>query len=199
MVAAVAYLNMIGLQTRPQHTLWQPPMSFLSVEPQPRVLLENFTKSLLAQFDTQLDIVADRYLPFFQERRNIEATYIESLRKLHRNAKAVDASFDPLSEPTTTRAAWDTVRDLLEKGIHLRILNCGSEPTAIAEANTQQAFLDILDNNIVKPLGTLKKSNDETRRRIEKDLKGSAVEYANFAQNKISKLQEAYLKKYHPR
>ncbi|KAI9439456.1 hypothetical protein BJY52DRAFT_530031 [Lactarius psammicola] len=143
MVAAAAYLNMIGLQTRPQHTLWKPPMSFLSVEPQPRVLLENYTKSLLAQFDTQLDIVADRYLPFFQERRNIEATYIESLRKLHRNAKAVDASFDPLAEPTTTRAAWDTVRDLLEK-----------------EANTQQAFLDILDNNVVKPLGTLKASQE---------------------------------------
>ncbi len=48
----------------------QPPtgMSFLSVEPQSRVLLENYSNSLLAQFDTQLDIVADRYLAFFQER-----------------------------------------------------------------------------------------------------------------------------------
>jgi len=49
-------------------TLWQPPMSFLSVEPQSRVLLENYSNTLLAQFDTQLGIIADRYLVFFQER-----------------------------------------------------------------------------------------------------------------------------------
>jgi len=44
-----------------------------------------------------------------------------------------------------------------------------------------------------------KESNDGTRKRIEKDLKGSAARYADFAENKISKLQQAYLKKYHPR
>ena len=43
-------------------------MSFISVEPQSRVVLENFSNSLLAQFDSQLDIIADRYLAFFQER-----------------------------------------------------------------------------------------------------------------------------------
>jgi len=46
----------------------QPPMSFLSVEPQSRVVLESHTNSLLSQFDTQLQIIADRYLAFFQER-----------------------------------------------------------------------------------------------------------------------------------
>ena len=43
-------------------------MSFLSVEPQSRVVLENYSNSLLAQFDSQLSIIPDRYLAFFQER-----------------------------------------------------------------------------------------------------------------------------------
>ncbi|KAI9433279.1 hypothetical protein H4582DRAFT_998078 [Lactarius indigo] len=118
-------------------------MSFISVEPQSRVFLESHSNGLLAQFDIQLEIIADRYLAFFQERRRIEVTYIDSLRKLHRKATIVDASFDPRAEPTTTRAAWDKVRDDLER-----------------EANTQQAFVDILDNDVIKPLTSLKASRE---------------------------------------
>ncbi|KAH9165429.1 hypothetical protein EDB89DRAFT_302679 [Lactarius sanguifluus] len=156
-------------------------MSFISVEPQPRVVSESHSNSLIAQFDTQLQIIANRYLAFFQERRSIEATYINSLRKLYRKAKTVDAAFDPRAEPTTTRAAWDTVRDNLDR-----------------EASTQQAFVDILDNDVIKPLTTLKESKDRTRHRIEEDLKKSATSYADHAENKVSKLQQAYLKKYYP-
>ena len=43
-------------------------MSFISAEPQSRVVLESHNNHLLAQFDTQLGIIADRYLAFFQER-----------------------------------------------------------------------------------------------------------------------------------
>jgi hypothetical protein len=43
-------------------------MSFLSVEPQSRVLLESHSNSLLAQLDAQLGIIANRYLAFFEER-----------------------------------------------------------------------------------------------------------------------------------
>src|SRR6266702_1738072 len=43
-------------------------MSFISVEPQSRVLLESYSNGLLAQFDTQLEILTARYLAFFQER-----------------------------------------------------------------------------------------------------------------------------------
>jgi len=43
-------------------------MSFISVEPQSRVFLESHSNGLLAQFDIQLEIIADRYLAFFQER-----------------------------------------------------------------------------------------------------------------------------------
>jgi hypothetical protein len=43
-------------------------MSFISVEPQSRVFLESHSNSLLEKFDIQLEIIADRYLDFFQER-----------------------------------------------------------------------------------------------------------------------------------
>jgi hypothetical protein len=43
-------------------------MSFISVEPQSRALSESYSNGLLAQFDTQLEIISDRYLDFFQER-----------------------------------------------------------------------------------------------------------------------------------
>ncbi|KAH8997020.1 hypothetical protein EDB86DRAFT_3155043 [Lactarius hatsudake] len=156
-------------------------MSFLSVEPQSRAVLESHSNSLLTQFAIQLRIIVEHYLAFFQERRCIEATYVDSLQKLHRKAKTIDASFDPRAEPTTTRAAWDTVRDDLKR-----------------EASTQQTFVDILDNDVIKPLRTLKETKDETRKRIKEDLKGTATKYADYAENTISKLQRAYLKKYYP-
>ncbi|KAH8996945.1 hypothetical protein EDB86DRAFT_953830 [Lactarius hatsudake] len=145
-------------------------------------ILESHSNSLLAQFDIQLEIIADRYLAFFQERRRIEVTYIDSLRKLHRKATIVDTSFDPRAEPTTTRAAWDKVRDNLE-----------------GEADAQQAFVDILDNDVIKPLTNLKETEDRTRKRVEEDLGESAAKYADHTENTILKLQQEYWKKYHPR
>jgi hypothetical protein len=52
----------------------QPPMSFISVEPQSRILLESHSNNLLARFDTQIRIIVDRYLAFFQERSIIIIT-----------------------------------------------------------------------------------------------------------------------------
>ena len=40
--------------------------------------------------------------------------------------------------------------------MHLYILTCGLEPTAIAEAHTRRAFVDILDNDVIQPLVRLK-------------------------------------------
>ncbi|KAH8977984.1 Rho GTPase activation protein [Lactarius akahatsu] len=154
------------------------PHVFHLVEPQSRVDSESHSNSLLAQIATQRQIVTNRYLAFFQERRSIEATYIDSLRKLHRKAKTVDASSDPRAEPTTTRTAWDKLRDNLEK-----------------EANTQQAFVDILDNDVIKPLESLKETKAQRGKQIEEDLKESAAKYADYAENTVSKLQEAYSKK----
>ncbi|KAN0140313.1 hypothetical protein V8E53_002209 [Lactarius tabidus] len=156
-------------------------MSFISVEPQSRVVLESYNDSLLAQFDAQLSIITDRYLAFFRERRNIEATYIDSLRELYRKAKTVDASFDPRGEPITTRTAWDKVRDNLGR-----------------DADAQQAFIDILANDVIKPLENLKESNDKTREAIENNLKISTSWYADHAENSVSKLLQEYSRKYQP-
>ena len=62
------------------------------------------------------------------------------------------------------RAAWDKVRDNLDKGMNLHILNCGLGSIAAAEANTQQAFVDILDNDVIRPLTTFKASQERLAR-----------------------------------
>ncbi|KAH9032182.1 hypothetical protein EDB85DRAFT_1275814 [Lactarius pseudohatsudake] len=156
-------------------------MSFMSMEPQSREALETQSKCLLTLFDSHLKIIADRYLAFFQKRRRIEEEYITSLRKLHREANVVDASFDSRAEPTPTRAAWDILREGLER-----------------EASTREAFVSSLDIDVIKPLATLKETGDRTRKRIDKNLRNSAADYADHAENTISKLQQAYLKKYPP-
>jgi hypothetical protein len=43
-----------------------------------------------------------------------------------------------------------------------------------------------------------KETNDKTRKRIDHALKLSTAWYADYAENEISKLQQAYLKKHHP-
>ena len=58
------------------------------------------------------------------------------------------------------RAAWDKTRDNLERGTRLHILKFSREPTAIAEADTQQTFVDILDKDVIEPLAALKVSQE---------------------------------------
>jgi hypothetical protein len=50
------------------------------------------------------------------------------------------------------------MRNNLEKGMRLDILNCQCcpEPMAVAEANAQQAFVDVLDTGVISPLATFK-------------------------------------------
>jgi hypothetical protein len=43
-----------------------------------------------------------------------------------------------------------------------------------------------------------KETNEKSRKRIEKGLKESTAKYADHVEKDISKLQQAYLKKYHP-
>ncbi|KAI9455781.1 hypothetical protein BJY52DRAFT_622458 [Lactarius psammicola] len=154
-------------------------MSLISTEPQSRAALEGHSNSLISQFDTQLEIIVDRYLSFFQERRSIEETYVDSLRNLHLKAYVTDTSFDPRVEPTTTRAAWNKVRGNLER-----------------ESKARQAFVNTLDVDVLKPLTTLKESLAQTRMRLSEELKKSAEDYANHAENTLSKLGRVYLKRY---
>ena len=50
------------------------------------------------------------------------------------------------------------MRDNLERGVHFHMSNSGLVPTAIAEVSTKEAFVDVLENYVIKPLGTLKVS-----------------------------------------
>ncbi|KAH8997043.1 hypothetical protein EDB86DRAFT_2917669 [Lactarius hatsudake] len=154
-------------------------MSLISTEPQSRTALEGHSNSLVSQFDTQLEIIVERYLSFFQERRSVEETYVDSLRNLHLKAYVTDTSFDPRIEPTTTRAAWNKVRGNLER-----------------ESKARQAFVDTLDVDILKPLTALKESLAQTRKRLKEELRTSAEDYANHAESTLSKLGRVYLKKY---
>ncbi|KAH9030238.1 hypothetical protein EDB83DRAFT_2229756 [Lactarius deliciosus] len=159
-------------------------------EPQSREILEQHSNKLLAEFDTQLKIIADRYLAFFQRRSRVTnpASYltdlsiwsINSLLKLHHDASKLDPA-NPRIEPTTTRAAWNKIRDNLER-----------------EVNTRQHFVNTLDTDVIGPLTTLKASREhQTRLRIRENLKNHSRAYVNHVENNISRLQQAYLKKYH--
>ena len=53
------------------------------------------------------------------------------------------------------------MRDNLERGTRSRVLICDTMLTGLAEANTQQAFVDILDNDVIKPLQILKVSEKD--------------------------------------
>ncbi|KAI0307495.1 hypothetical protein B0F90DRAFT_1674209 [Multifurca ochricompacta] len=150
----------------------------MSTEPQYRASLDGPSGGLVTQFDLHLRIIADRYLGFFLERRRIEEVYIDSLWRLHHKAKAIDSFFDSRTEPSTTRVAWNEIRDNVER-----------------ETQARQAFLNTLTSDIINPLTVLKESQDRTRKRIKEDLKGSALAHADYAENTLPKLKRAYLKK----
>ncbi|KAI0252694.1 hypothetical protein BJV78DRAFT_331476 [Lactifluus subvellereus] len=150
----------------------------MSTEPQLRAYLDGPSSGLVTQFDIHLRIIADRYLGFFLERRKIEESYIDSLWKLHQKAKAVDAYFDSRVEPNTTRAAWNEIRDNVER-----------------ETQARQAFLNTLTLDVINPLTALKETQDRTRKRIKEDLKDSAAAHTDYAENTLPKLKRAYLKK----
>ena len=57
-----------------------------------------------------------------------------------------------------TRSVWEIVRDTLKRGMHFYVLNYVLEPTAVVEASTQQGFIDILDDDVIKPLRAMKVS-----------------------------------------
>ncbi|KAH9057750.1 hypothetical protein EDB87DRAFT_1832895 [Lactarius vividus] len=149
----------------------------MSAEPQSRGVLDGHSNGLIAQYDTHLRVLGDRYLFFFRERKKIEEIYVNSLRKLYHKAKAVDASFDSI-EPNTTRVAWNEVRDNLER-----------------ETRTRQVFVNTLATDVINPLATLKDTQDRARKRVKDDLKESAAAYADYAENTLPKLKRAYFRK----
>ncbi|KAF8640997.1 hypothetical protein AX17_000642 [Amanita inopinata Kibby_2008] len=152
----------------------------------------------ISLFDTHLRYLNDSYISFFQERyadlpfvtwnyqpiqvlvrKRIEETYIESLVKLHRKAKHIDSSLDDRGDLSTTRSAWNEVRDSIER-----------------ETQARQAFCATLTTDVITPLTIFKESQERTRKRIKEDLKESTQAYNEYAETMLPKLKARYYKKF---
>ncbi|KAF8973677.1 hypothetical protein BDZ97DRAFT_1900477 [Flammula alnicola] len=121
-------------------------------------------------FDAHLRFVTDSYLTFFQERQ-----VVESLRKLHRKIKAVDANLDDRGDLSTVRSAWAEV---------------------VENAQVRQALCATLTSDVIMPLTSLKDIQERTRKRIKEDLKDSGTAYNEYAETMLPKLKNRYAKKY---
>ncbi|THV06112.1 RhoGAP-domain-containing protein [Dendrothele bispora CBS 962.96] len=133
----------------------------------------------LPSFDIHLRFLTDSYLSFFTERKRIEEVYVESLLKLHKKIRSIDAFLDDRTDLSTARSAWSEVRENVER-----------------EAQTRQAFLSTLNIDVVTPLATLKDTQERTRKRIKEDLKESGNAYNEYAEVALPRLKSRYLKKY---
>ncbi|KAF5356100.1 hypothetical protein D9756_004035 [Leucocoprinus leucothites] len=137
------------------------------------------TQGPIPIFDVHLRFLTDSYISFFQERKRIEEVYIDSLKKLHRKAKATDAYLEEKGELSTARGAWAEVRDNLER-----------------EAQARQAFCATLTTDILSAFVNLKETQERTRKRIKEDLKDSTNAYNEYAEIVLPRLKGRYLKKF---
>ncbi|KAF7339971.1 Rho GTPase-activating protein 27 [Mycena venus] len=133
----------------------------------------------LPLFDLQIRTLTDSFLAFFNERKRIEETYVDSLLKLHKKIKSIDAFLDDRTELSTTRSAWNEVRDNVDR-----------------ESQARQAFLSTLTVDVINPLTSLRETQERTRKRIKEDLKDSGNAYNDFAENGLPKLKAKYAKKF---
>ncbi|KAJ7225904.1 hypothetical protein GGX14DRAFT_422836 [Mycena pura] len=130
-------------------------------------------------FELHLRILTDSFIAFFQERKRIEESYVDSLLRLHKKTKAIDAFLDERTDLSTTRSAWNEVRDNLDR-----------------EAQVRQAFLNTLNIDVINTLTSLRETQERTRKRIKEDLKESGIAYNDFAENGLPKLRIKYAKKF---
>ncbi|KAJ7356969.1 hypothetical protein DFH08DRAFT_469880 [Mycena albidolilacea] len=130
-------------------------------------------------FDLQLRTLTDSFIAFFQERKRIEESYVDSLLKLHKKVKSIDAFLDDRTELSTTRSVWNDVRDNVDR-----------------ESQARQAFLSTLTVDVINPLTSLRETQERTRKRIKEDLKDSGTAYNDFAENGLPRLKSKYVKKF---
>ncbi|KAJ7139686.1 hypothetical protein C8R44DRAFT_309860 [Mycena epipterygia] len=133
----------------------------------------------LPLFDLHLRALTDSFIGFFQERKRIEESYVDSLLKLHKKIKSIDAFLDDRTDLSTTRSAWNEVRDNVDR-----------------ESQARQAFLSTLTVDVIDPLTSLRETQDRTRKRIKEDLKESGSAYTDFAENGLPKLKTKYTRKF---
>ncbi|KAF9569859.1 RhoGAP-domain-containing protein [Agrocybe pediades] len=137
------------------------------------------TQGPIPLFDTHLRYVTDLYLSFFQERKRIEETFVDSLRKLHRRIKQADANLGERGDLNTARSVWAEVVENVDR-----------------EAQARQALCATLSSDVIIPLTTLKDTQERTRKRIKEDLKESTLAYNEYAESMLPKLKTRYAKKY---
>ncbi|KAF8213491.1 hypothetical protein K438DRAFT_1902556 [Mycena galopus ATCC 62051] len=130
-------------------------------------------------FDLHLRTLTDSFVAFFQERKRIEENYVDSLLKLHKKIKAIDAFLDDRTELSTTRSAWNEVRDNVDR-----------------ESQARQAFLSSLTVDVINPLTSLRETQERTRKRIKEDLKDSGTAYNDWFATGLPKLKSKYAKKF---
>ncbi|KAJ7693690.1 hypothetical protein B0H17DRAFT_1199797 [Mycena rosella] len=159
-----------------------PPRSRPSSELSPANLLSHRAspdQGPVPLYDLHLRVLNDSLIGFFQERKRIEESYVDSLSKLHKKIKAIDAFLDDRTELSTTRGAWNEVRDNVDR-----------------ESQARQAFLAALTVDVINPLTTLRETHDRSRKRIKEDMKESGSAYTDFAENGLPKLKAKYARKF---
>ncbi|KAH9919137.1 uncharacterized protein B0H18DRAFT_882164 [Fomitopsis serialis] len=131
-------------------------------------------------FDLHLRFLSESYLSFFLERRRIEEHYVEALLRLHRKVKAADTVLDDpgRGDVSTTRAAWNEIRDNVAR-----------------EADTRVAFLGALTGDVINPLIVLRETQDRIRKRIKEDLKDAVAAHTDYSENVLPRYKRNYLRK----
>ncbi|KAJ7456631.1 hypothetical protein FB451DRAFT_610867 [Mycena latifolia] len=152
----------------------QPPRSSADLTPS-----TPFSHGPLSLFDVHLRKLTDSFITFFQERKRIEESYVDSLSKLHKKIKTIDAFLDDRTDLSSTRSVWNEVRDNVDR-----------------ESQARQAFLSTLTVDVINPLTSLRETQERTRKRIKEDLKDSGSAYNDFAENGLPKLKARYARKF---
>lgn len=87
-------------------------------------------------------------------------TSVDSLRKLHRKIKTVDAQLEERGDLSTIRSAWGEVVDNVDRGTLVsryaaRAITSETTPSAL-EAQARQALCATLSTDVIVPLTSLK-------------------------------------------
>ncbi|OCF40236.1 hypothetical protein I317_05929 [Kwoniella heveanensis CBS 569] len=124
----------------------------------------------------------EHYISFFQERIRVEEQYIESLTRLYDRSVAIDTLHDDAgprkSQRSTTRRAWQEVRDYTQR-----------------EVQSREAMVGALREDVVKELVKLKEEQMRIRGVLKDNVKLANEMYEDHAKYQLPKLKKAYYQK----
>ncbi|WVQ93286.1 hypothetical protein IAU59_000353 [Kwoniella sp. CBS 9459] len=124
----------------------------------------------------------DHYISFFQERIRVEEQYIESLTRLYDRSVAIDTLHDDAgprkSQRSTTRRAWQEVRDYTQR-----------------EVQSREAMVGALREDVVKELVKLKDEQMRIRSVLKDNVKLANEMYEDHAKYQLPKLKKTYYQK----